>query len=123
MENLIIKGTEQTPEINFNKNGLLVIKGISIPENITDFYIPIIQWMSELEKELPTTIHLVFEIEYINTSSTRVFIDIIKKINAYKELCPDTTISWKYAEDDEDNFDLGKDLEYSTKAVFHFEHI
>ena len=27
---------------------------------------------------------LVFEIEYINTSSTRVFIDIIKKINLLK---------------------------------------
>lgn len=123
MENLIIDQTEGTPEINFNVNGQLYIKGISIPENITSFYTPVINWISDLENNLPESIHLVFEIEYINTSSTRVFVDIIRKINTIKALVPDTSIIWKYMEDDEDIFDLGKDLEYSAKSNFVFDVI
>lgn len=123
MENLIIQSTEETPEINFNINGTLLIKGVSIPENITLFYTPIVNWLNELQNNLPNSVNLTFEIEYINTSSTRVFIDIIKKVAAIKATLPNTTITWKYEEDDEDNFDLGKDLEYSAKTEFVFEVI
>ena len=103
MENLIINQTAETPEINFNINGELLIKGVSIPENITDFYTPVINWIKELEKDVPNAINLVFEIEYINTSSTRVFIEIIKKVNLLKDKCPDISIVWKYELDDEDS--------------------
>lgn len=123
MENLIIQQTEETPEVNFNANGQMLIKGVSIPENITNFYTPLINWINQLDNQTPSSIHFVFEIEYINTSTTRVFIDIIKKITALKEKCPNTVITWKYIEDDEDNFDLGKDLEYSAKATMVFEQI
>ncbi|MEQ1732819.1 MAG: DUF1987 domain-containing protein [Bacteroidia bacterium] len=123
MKNLLIHSTDETPEINFNTNGLLWVKGVSIPENITHFYTPVINWIDEFAQNLPANIQLTFEIEYINTSSTRVFLDIIKKINACKLNCPDTVITWKYDQDDEDNFDLGKDLEYSAKAALVFETI
>jgi hypothetical protein len=123
MENLIIPSTDETPEVSFDKTGLLVIKGVSIPENITHFYTPILNWLTEFENNLPNSVHLIFEIEYINTSSTRVFIDIIKKVDSYSVKCPDTVITWKYDVEDEDNFDLGKDLEYSTKAILAFEEI
>ena len=123
MENLIIHSTEETPDINFNTNGQLLIKGVSIPENITSFYTPLIAWITDLEKNLPNSVNLTFEIEYINTSSTRAFIDVIRKVNSIKLLLPATTITWKYVEDDEDIYDLGKDLEYSAKANFLFETI
>lgn len=123
MENLIIHQTDETPEINFNMNGQLLIKGVSIPENITNFYTPLINWIVALGDHLPESVNLVFEIEYINTSSTRVFIDVIKQVNLLKERCPNTSITWKYEEDDEDIYDLGKDLEYSAKSTFVFETI
>jgi hypothetical protein len=123
MKNLLIHSTDETPEINFDTNGSLSVKGVSIPENITNFYTPVINWIDEFAQNLPANIQLTFEIEYINTSSTRVFLDIIRKINACKQNCPDTVITWKYDQDDEDNFDLGKDLEYSAKATLVFETI
>lgn len=123
MENLIIQPSQETPEVNFNVNGQLSIKGVSIPENITNFYTPLLGWINELEKNLPQSLNLTFEIEYINTSSTRVFIDLIKKINTIKQTLPNTSITWRYVEDDEDILDLGKDLEYSAKSSFVFEII
>lgn len=123
MENLIVKQTAETPEINFNVGGQLVIKGVSIPENITNFYTPVINWIKELESNMPSDINLIFEIEYINTSSTRAFIEIIKKVNLLKDKCKTITIVWRYEADDEDNLDLGKDLEHSAKSKFEFEII
>jgi SiaC family regulatory phosphoprotein len=123
MENLVIYKTNETPEINFNVSGLLSVKGVSIPENVTKFYTPIINWLNELEQHLPNSIQLTFEIEYINTSSTRVFLEIIKRVYAFKKQREDVVITWKYEEDDEDNFDLGKDLEYSAKSVMQFEQL
>jgi len=123
MEDLIIKQTAETPEIKFNVSGHLLIKGVSIPENITNFYTPVINWIKDLENNMPNDVKLVFEIEYINTSSTRAFIEIIKKVNLLNDKCNSITIVWRYEADDEDNLDLGKDLEHSAKSSFEFEII
>ncbi len=123
MDNLLIQHTDETPEINFNTNGKLLIKGVSIPENVANFYTPILTWLSELTNNLPNEIVLAFEIEYINTSSTRAFIDLTKKIMSLNSPTCKTRIIWRYEEEDEDNLDLGKDLEYSTKTTFEFETI
>lgn len=123
MNNLFLNQTDETPEINFNSNGSLLIKGISIPENVSNFYSPILTWISEFEKNLPAEVILTFEIEYINTSSSRAFIDLIKKIISLKSENCDLRIVWKYEKDDEDNLDLGKDLEVSVRSTFEFVEV
>ena len=48
-----IKGTDETPEINFDKAGnCLKISGVSMPENALDFYLPAISWLIDLKKSL-----------------------------------------------------------------------
>jgi hypothetical protein len=123
MENLLITATDETPLIDFKSDGNLLIKGVSIPENINNFYKPIVDWLGVFEKNLPSAILLQFEIEYINTSSTRVLMDIVKKIDAFKSNCPNTQIVWTYDEEDDDNYDLGIDLEYGAKSKFIFKTI
>lgn len=120
MDNLLILATDETPLIDFKSKGDLLIKGVSIPENINNFYKPIVEWLEGFEKNLPSSIKLQFEIEYINTSSTRVLLDIVKRIDSFKSTCPDTKIIWCYEEEDDDNLDLGKDLEYGAKSTFIF---
>lgn len=123
MKDLLISQTDDSPEINFKTNGELSLKGVSIPENVSKFYSPIYEWLDELQKDLPKNITLTFEIEYINTSTSRAFIDISRKIAAFKGLGKNAKVVWHYAEEDEDNFELGKDLEYSAKFEFVFEPI
>lgn len=123
MKDLIIFHTDESPEVNFKTSGQCLIKGVSIPENVSKFYSPITDWLDNLKHNLPDTIVLIFEIEYINTSTSRAFIDIARKIASFKDMGKTIKIIWRYAEDDEDNLDLGKDIEYSSKTDFVFEVI
>ncbi len=123
MKDLVIFHTDESPEVNFKTTGELFIKGVSIPENVAKFYSPITDWMDSLKANLPENIMLIFEIEYINTSTSRAFIDIVRKVSSFKEQGVNVKIIWRYADDDEDNLDLGKDLEYSSKTEFVFEAI
>ncbi|MCC6373040.1 MAG: DUF1987 domain-containing protein [Bacteroidia bacterium] len=123
MENLFIARTDETPEINFNVNGDLLVKGVSIPENILKFYKPVMDWIERFEKHSVEFVKMTFEIEYANTSSSRVFIDLIRRVDGLKKNGVNSTIIWRYAEGDDDNYDLGKDMEYVTKALIVFSAI
>jgi SiaC family regulatory phosphoprotein len=123
MENLIIESTEQTPEVNFNVNGQLSIKGVSIPEHIADFYHPLKEWIDALAHQLPERICFTLEMEYINTSTSIFLIQLIKKIDAFKNNLPNITFVWIYEADDDDNYDVGRDLEHGSKAVFEYKTI
>lgn len=123
MKDLIITHTDESPEVNFKTTGELLIKGVSIPENVSKFYSPVNEWLEGFKKNSPKTATLTFEIEYINTSTSRAFIDIAKKVASFKEVGTTVKAIWRYANDDDDNLDLGKDLEYSSKTQFVFEAI
>ena len=50
MEELRISPTKNTPEIILNPEGIIRIKGRSIHENVTDFFEPVEEWVSEYIK-------------------------------------------------------------------------
>lgn len=119
MVKLELKETATTPYIIFDPNtGLLKIDGRSIPENVIDFYHPIIRWIDEYSKSPAeyTEIHLKFE--YFNTSSSKRIFDIMKKL---EKMATDTgkrvTINWYYEEDDEDIFFAGNDYKALINKV------
>jgi hypothetical protein len=120
MKNLSIKATQDTPKIEFNTQGEFELKGISIPENLTIFYAPLIEWINEYKLTLPKKVNLTFEFEYINTTTTYVILEIIDMLLEFKKIGTEVKIFWKYQEDDEDIFDIGKLLESRCKTQFNF---
>ncbi|MBS0011582.1 MAG: DUF1987 domain-containing protein [Bacteroidales bacterium] len=68
---LHIPESKTTPEIDFNpENGMLVLKGKSIPENATKVYEPVIEWLKEYIKKAPEKTFLHFNVSYFNTASS-----------------------------------------------------
>jgi len=48
MEVINIKGTDDTPSVTMDKdNGIFLIQGRSLPEDVTLFYQPILDWITE----------------------------------------------------------------------------
>jgi SiaC family regulatory phosphoprotein len=73
-----IKGTEDTPTIILDKfNGIYSFVGCSLPENVVKFYQPVFVWLKDFSIDPPSKISVDFNLEYFNTASSRVLLDII----------------------------------------------
>lgn len=121
MENLVREQTEESPEIQFVTTGQLLIRGISVLENVNGFYTDVFNWLNEFGKRLPESVSLVFEIEYLNTSSNKICVELARKVSGFKNACKNLSIVWRYENGDDDAYELGKDIEYWTGSEFKFE--
>ena len=119
MENLKIEKSLRTPAVDFNKNGELRIEGRSTPENTVEFYEVLIAWIKDFKKKKPTKLEMHVSLEFFNTSSGKLLINIFKLIEKFKtdELVPN--IFWYYDETDEDMFQAGQDFQSILKIPFH----
>ena len=120
VENLNIKGTEYTPEIYLQTNGKLLLKGISTPSNSYSVYRPVIDWLDNFKLAKPEVIKLIFHLEYINTSTKNMLLQVIQKCNSFKEIGSEVEIIWQYDVEDEDQLDLGHMLESIVRCKFKF---
>lgn len=111
MNNLFIPRTSKTPDIFFDADqGLLEIKGRSIPENSVAFYAPVMQWLSDYEKNPHEETQLTVRLEYFNTSSSKCLIDIFRRLEElYRKENP-VTVVWYYEAVDEDMKESGEDF-------------
>jgi hypothetical protein len=125
MNNLEISESVTTPAISFNATtGRLFIDGKSIPENVFDFYNPILGWIDEYSVSPPVQTTLELKLEYFNTSSSKRIFDIMKRMEkiAVNDLSK-VTIIWYYEEDDEDIFFAGNDYKAIMNAKVDFRMV
>ncbi len=74
--------SKNTPEIDFDpKNGLLQLKGKSIPENATQLYEPVVDWIKEYIKQPGAETNLHLNLIYFNTASSIWMARIIKVLS------------------------------------------
>jgi hypothetical protein len=110
MEVLKIEGGDDTPSVVLDKeNGLFEISGRSIPEDILQFYNPVLDWLDGYAKEpLPQTV-FNFKLEYYNTASSRMLLDILLKLEDMYKDGTDVMVKWYYPHNDGDIEDGGRD--------------
>jgi len=81
MEHLVIAKSEDTPEIDFNPGTKeLKISGRSLPEDVTTFYAPVLEWLDELEETPIGELKFIVNLEYFNTASSKLILDILMKL-------------------------------------------
>lgn len=110
-ENLIIKEGKNTPKVTGNKNlNELIFKGNSYPENVLQFYTPILNWIENLRTE-KNEIKVECQFYYIASSSVIAFLKLLQKVeSSFKK--ENISFIWKYEEGDDDIKKIGQD--YST---------
>ena len=119
MEQMIIEGTPKTPSIKFNQEeGIIEIKGRSIPENSIEFYKPVVEWLEKYAKDPLKKTLVNIQLEYFNTSSSKCLLDIFKKLEAIHKSKNEVIINWYYEEDDEDMLEAGEDYESIIRVPF-----
>jgi hypothetical protein len=122
MEVINIKGTDDTPNVILDKdNGVFEISGRSLPEDVTMFYQPILDWIDEYAKEPNAKTEVMFKLEYFNTASSKVLLDVLLKYEEINDGGNDVVIKWHYHEDEEDMKEAGE--EYEDIVTVPFEYV
>ena len=102
MEELRILPTKNTPEIILNPEGMIRIKGRSIHENVTDFFEPIEDWISEYITVPADITSVDMNLEYFNSASAKVFIHILQKVTYVTLKHKKFVFNWYYEDGDDD---------------------
>lgn len=116
MDNIVLQPTGKTPSVNFNlEQGIIELKGRSIPENSLEFYKPLIEWVEKYSSQSKSETNVNIQLEYFNTSSSKCLLDLFKKLEGIGNK---VTINWYYEQDDEDMLEAGEDYEAIINVPF-----
>jgi len=119
MEPILIEGSPKTPTVKFDASeGIIEIKGRSIPENSIEFYKPLVDWLEEYKKDPLSMTKVNIQLEYFNTSSSKCILDVFKKLEAIHKAKHNVEVNWYYEEDDEDMLEAGEDYESIIRIPF-----
>lgn len=116
--------TEQTPLVHFQANGMLKIEGTSYPEDPMKFYTRVIDWIKELKNQNLARIELSVQLDYFNTSTSKLVLYIFKILeNIYLLEKNDIKIIWHYQKNDEDMVESGNDYASLLDVPFEMREI
>ncbi len=122
METIKIQGTEDTPKIILDaENEILEISGRSLPEDVSSFYEPVLNWLNEYSENPNKKTVFNFKLTYFNTASSKLLLDILMKLEEMHEKGQEVLIRWHYPEDDEDMDEAGE--EYADIVDVPFEQV
>ena len=120
MEPLIIPATEDTPEVILDpKQNVFKISQVSVPEDAYEFYKPVLQWLKEFAKDPLPEINFEFDLEYVNSASSKQLIQILIALEEIAKKSK-VKIKWYYEEVDEDMLMLGQRFEKLADLKFEF---
>jgi hypothetical protein len=120
MEIIKIAATEDTPNVILDHvNKIFEISGRSLPEDVVVFYQPVIQWLDELGKSPVENMELCIKLEYFNTASSKLILDILLKLEEIFENGTPLKVKWFHLSSDSDMKEAGE--EYSEIVGLPFE--
>lgn len=122
METIKIKGTDDTPHVILDAdNGIFEISGRSLPEDVAAFYEPILDWLDRYAETPNEKTVFDFKLEYFNTASSKLLLDILLKLEDMVEDGKDVLVKWHFPDDDEDMEEAGE--EYADIVDIPFEQV
>jgi hypothetical protein len=117
IETLHLEGTEDTPRIILDKkNGVMEISGRSLPEDSTEFYKPVLDWIEQYAKNPNPSTDFVFKLDYFNTASSKLILDLLYALEDIKGI----KVTWYFNEEDEDMEEAGQEFSELVEIPFEF---
>ena len=107
MEVLAIKGESNHLSVWFDPNkGILSLKGLSLPENALDFFLPLFNWVEEYKKLAQYRTQVLLNFKYLDEKSAAYIAKLIDSIQQLEVRGKDISFFWYYHLDDTDMKDL-----------------
>ncbi|MBI9031411.1 DUF1987 domain-containing protein [bacterium] len=103
MKNYIVEATKYTPYIEFDiAKGNLKMEGDTYPENSYDTFKPLLDKIDEYFLDSIKSLNVEINIEFLNTSSSKMMREIISKLDEYFEADHNISLKWYYPDGDID---------------------
>jgi hypothetical protein len=125
MRDLNIKGKDHSPTILFKPgDNVYEISGESRPENARMYYMQVIDWIEDfshytaLHKGEPKEYRFIFKMEYMNSISTKIIFDILKRLEKLPQA--KVVVEWHYQSDDIDMQENGEEYAKMVDLPFEF---
>jgi hypothetical protein len=111
IKKLIIKGTEDTPEVVLDReNAKFEISGRSLPENVNIFFEPVFKWITEYFNDpLKETVFSI-NLEYYNSSTAKKIVELLFIIESHFDKGCLIKLIWLYKRNDFTMQRKGEDL-------------
>jgi hypothetical protein len=123
MEELKISPTKNTPEIVLNPEGIIRIRGRSIHENVTEYFAPVEEWITEYIESPAEVTCVDMCLEYFNSASAKVFIHLLQKVTYVALKHKKFIFNWYYEDGDEDILERGEYFASVLDVPFNFVKI
>lgn len=102
MNALILPATRTTPGVHFEPaTGLFELTGTSVPEDASEFYQPVIQWLAQHLHYLKGEQVVHFHLSYFNSSSLKAIYQLLVQVKAACTMGASIRVCW-HAEPDDD---------------------
>ncbi|MCH8318783.1 MAG: DUF1987 domain-containing protein [Bacteroidetes bacterium] len=111
MDILNFNAEEDTPNIIFDpQNNKFEISGNSYPENSSEYYSPILDWLDQYCAKPNKYTEIVFKLNYFNSSSYKCLLEILYKLEKISKEGYQVDIIWYYKEGDTELKKVGQEL-------------
>ena len=120
MSDIEYKASERTPKIVFNfDEGEFLISGESYPEDVSQFYGPLMEALENYFEGLEDTdVNFTFAFVYFNSSTAKIVMGLFDLLDSAAERGNSVTVIWEYEENDDNMEELGEefgeDLKHAT---------
>ncbi len=117
MEIFKLERTSRTPFVLMDsKKGLIEIKGISIPNNSYEFFMPLFDRIDQYVVAPASMTVVNLHLEYLNTSTSKALLEMFKKLTVLTNV----QFNWHFDGDDEEMLEFGKNYEALLECEFNF---
>ena len=131
MKGLNIPAKEKSPKVTFDpEQKIFEMEGNSRPENVRDFYYPIIDTLrkyfeniidkSEYETFNENHFKFNFKLDYFNSASAKFISDILVIIKDFREQKLEIKVNWYFEDGDDDMKEVGEDFSDMISMPFNF---
>lgn len=119
MDALRLEQTDDCPFLVFDKEGnQFEISGKSLPEDVVDFYQPVLDWLNDYKKAPNSKTEFNMKLIYFNTASSKMILDILMIFEEIVEEGHEVLIKWFSIKSDEDMQEAGKEYEEMIEVPF-----
>jgi hypothetical protein len=122
MAALRIEPADDTPLIILSREEeRFEISGKSMPEDVIDFYQPVLDWLKKYSSAPLNKTIFDIKLVYFNTASSKLLLDLLLILEGIREQGHEVLIRWHSMAYDEDMQEAGQ--EYAEMVDLDFEYI